>query len=108
MKASIVILTLTAAVISPSAASAQTVGQLMADRALLNAELDRCKQLGMASVDDLRCKTAREAENKRFFGTGSTYTPAPVNIFPNTPTQLVPAEKQKPIQRAPTLGPPNG
>jgi conjugative transfer region protein TrbK len=108
MKTSTIVLTMAAAVFSPCAASAQTVDQLMADHVLLNAELERCKQLGMASVNDARCKTAREAENKRFFGTGSTYTPAPVNIFPNTPTQLVPAEKQKPIQRAPTLGPPNG
>ena len=70
---------------TPVAAFAQTVDQLVADHALLNAELDRCKQLGMASVDDARCKTARAAENKRFFGSGTTYTPHPVDVFPTAP-----------------------
>jgi conjugative transfer region protein TrbK len=73
VKASIIVLTLAAAIIGP-AVSAQTVDQLLVDRALLNAELERCKQLGRASVDDARCRTARQAENKRFFGTGATYT----------------------------------
>jgi hypothetical protein len=39
----------------PTFASAQNVDQLTADRVLLNAELERYKQLGMASVDDARC-----------------------------------------------------
>lgn len=71
---------------SPIVASAQTVDQLVADHALLNTELDRCKQIGMASVDDPRCKTAWTAENKRFFGNGqTTYTPGPVDVFPSAP-----------------------
>jgi conjugative transfer region protein TrbK len=65
-------LSIAAAVPMPTFASAQNVDQLPADRVLLNGELERCKQLGMASVDDARCKTARRAENKRFFGTGTT------------------------------------
>jgi conjugative transfer region protein TrbK len=86
VKASIVILTLAAAIIGP-AASAQTVDQLLGDWALLNTELERCRQLGMASVDDARCKTARQAENKRFFGSGATYTPpGPVEVFPSHPS----------------------
>jgi hypothetical protein len=39
----------------PTFASAQNFDQLTADRVLPNAELERCKQLGMASVDDARC-----------------------------------------------------
>ena len=95
MKASIIVTTLGAAVVGP-AASAQTVDQLMADHALLNAELDRWKQLGMALVDDARCKTARQAENKRFFGTGATYTPSgPVELFPSHPSINPQPMKQK-------------
>ena len=56
MKASVIVLTLDVAVIGP-AALAQTVDRLRADRALLNAALERCKQLGMASVDDARWQT---------------------------------------------------
>lgn len=75
-----------ATVILPVAApSAQTVDQLLADRALLRAELDRCKQLGMASNDDPRCRTARTAEQKRFFGNGVGYTQAPVTVTPGQP-----------------------
>jgi len=71
------------AAIAPITASAQTVDQLVADHALLNRELDRCKQLGIASVDDARCKTARDAENKRFFGKGTTYTPSSPSVYPD-------------------------
>jgi len=70
-------------VAAPVAAFAQTVDQLVADHALLNAELDRCKQLGMASVDDPRCKTARDAENKRFFGKGTSYLPSSPSVYPD-------------------------
>ncbi len=76
-----------ATVLIPSFASAQSVDQLSGDRALLNGELDGCRQLGMASVDDRRCNTARLAENKRFFGNGATYTPSPpMDVFPSHPT----------------------
>lgn len=71
--------------VAPIITFAQTVDQLVADHALLNTELDRCKQLGMASVDDARCKTARDAENKRFFGKGTTYTPPSIDVFPSAP-----------------------
>ena len=77
-------------------ASAQSVDQLLADRALLNAELDRCKQLGMASVDDARCKTARQAENKRFFGDwNDLHAVLPVDVFPSHPTIDPQPAKQK-------------
>jgi len=56
VKAAIIVLTLAVVVIGP-AALAQTVDQLRADRAPLNAALERCKQLGMASVDDARWQT---------------------------------------------------
>lgn len=95
-------------VAAPVAAFAQTVDQLIADHALLNAELDRCKQLGMASVDDARCKMARDAENKRFFGSSTIYAPAPLNIFPSTPDKLVPAQKQPTPTPPSTGGSPNG
>ena len=83
---------------APVAAFAQTVDQLVADHALLNAELDRCKQLGMASVDDARCKTARVAENKRFFGNGTTYTPSAPSVYPDVkiPDLKSPAEQGGP------------
>lgn len=67
-----------------AAASAQTVDQLLADHGLLNAELDRCKGLGMGSLTDARCKTAHAAETKRFFGDYTVhYTPIPVQVYPN-------------------------
>lgn len=88
-------------------AAAPTIDQLVANPTLLNAEMDRCKHLGMAANDDARCQTAWRAENKRFFGNGVTYTPEPVNIFRNTPNKLVPAEKQRPIPPAPA-GAPHG
>jgi hypothetical protein len=61
VKATVIVLTLAVAVIGP-AASAQTVDQPIADRLLLNAELERGKQLGIASVDDARA--ARLDERK--------------------------------------------
>lgn len=74
-----------AATIMPVAASAQTVDQLLADHAQLRSELDRCKQLGMASNDDPRCRTARTAEQRRFFGSAPTYTDRPVRVYPDAP-----------------------
>ena len=66
-------------------ASAQSVDDLLKDHALLRSELDRCKQMGMASNDDARCKTARAAEQKRFFGSGtSSYTQQPIDVFNGT------------------------
>jgi hypothetical protein len=80
-------LAIAAAVVMPTFASAETVDQLMADRVLRNAELEPRKRRGMASVDDPRCRTARQAENKRLFGTGATGTPsAPVEVFPSYPS----------------------
>jgi conjugative transfer region protein TrbK len=65
--------------------SAQSVDDLLRDHALLRSELDRCKQMGLASNDDARCKTARAAEQKRFFGTGTgSYTQQPVDVFNGT------------------------
>ena len=94
-------------VATPAWAAAPTIDQLVANATLLNAEMNRCKHLGMAANDDARCQTAWRAENKRFFGNGVTYTPEPVNIFRNTPNKLVPAEKQRPIPPAPA-GAPHG
>ncbi len=89
----------------PLTVSAQTIDQLVADHALLNAELDRCKQLGMTSVDDARCKTARAAENKRFFGSGTVpYTEGPVQVFQHRPHIDPQPQSQKPNR----AGPPNG
>ena len=69
------------------AAQAQTVDQLLADHVLLGTELDRCKQMGIASTDDPRCKTARAAEQKRFFGNGQDkYTPSTPQVYPNAPS----------------------
>ena len=91
---------------APVAVFAQTVDQLVADHALLNAELDRCKQLGMASVDDARCKTARVAENKRFFRNGTTYTPHSVDVFPTAPgINPQPTQQKEPPKPS---APPNG
>ena len=90
---------------APAWAAAPTIDQLVANPTLLNAEMDRCKHLGMAANADTRCQTAWNAENKRFLGNGVTYTPEPVNIFRNTPDKLVPAEKQRPIPPAPAGGP---
>ena len=92
---------------TPALAAAPTIDQLIANPSLLNAEMDRCKRLGMAATDDARCQAAWQAENKRFFGNGVRYSPEPVNIFRNTPDKLVPAEKQQPIPPAPA-GAPHG
>jgi len=96
MKSRTFALAIAAAAFVPSFGSAQSVDQLLADHALLNSELQRCKGLGLASVDDARCKTARQAENKRFFGSGATYTPpSPVDVFPSHPKIVPQPTKQK-------------
>jgi conjugative transfer region protein TrbK len=67
-------------------APAQSVDDLLKDHALLRSELDRCKQMGMTSNDDARCKTARAAEQKRFFGSGQDkYTPTAPDVYPTAP-----------------------
>lgn len=79
--AAIVILSLASSI----SASTQSVDDLLKDHALLRSELDRCKQMGMASNDDGRCKTAHAAEQKRFFGSGtSSYTQQPIDVFNGT------------------------
>ncbi|MBB6255227.1 putative entry exclusion protein TrbK-alt [Nitrospirillum iridis] len=84
-----------------------TVEQLLADHALLHQELDRCRDLGMKAVDDPRCKVADEAERRRFMGKGAgQYNPPPVNLFPNTPDKLIPA--QPPQTAPPKTEPPHG
>jgi conjugative transfer region protein TrbK len=92
----------------PAWAGTPTVDQLVANPTMLNAEMDRCKHLGMAANDDARCQAAWQAENKRFFGNGAgTYSQAPVNVFNNTPKFDPQPNSQKP--HPPTSsGPPNG
>lgn len=69
-----------------AAAAQTTVDQLLTDHGRLDAELGRCKRLGMAEINDARCKVAHEAEHKRFFGGGTHYTPSEApNIFPSNP-----------------------
>ena len=86
---------------TPALAAAPTIDQLIANPSLLNAEMDRCKHLGMAANDDARCQAAWQAENKRFFGNGVTYTKRPVNIFPNTPAYVSPGQA-KPVSPNPS------
>ena len=62
MKSQTLGMAIAAAVLMPTFASAQAVDQLMADRVLLNAELERRKQLGIACVDDARRRTERQAK----------------------------------------------
>ena len=92
----------------PALAAVPTIDQLIANPSLLNAEMDRCKHLGMAANDDARCQAAWQAENKRFFGNGpGTYTPAPVTVFNNTPKFDPQPKSQKPHPST-SSGPPNG
>lgn len=90
-----------------AAATAQTVNDLLKDHAVLNSELDRCNQLGMASSSDARCQTARAAEQQRFFGGGVGYTTKPINIFPDHQDIDPQPNSQKP-GRSSTSGPPHG
>ncbi|HVC58917.1 MAG TPA: putative entry exclusion protein TrbK-alt [Acetobacteraceae bacterium] len=92
---------------TPALAAAPTIYQLVANPTLLNAEMDRCKHLGMAANTDARCRTAWQAENKRFFGNGVTYTPAPVTVFNNPPKFDPQPNSQKPHPSTPS-GRPNG
>ena len=93
---------------TPALAAVPTIDQLVANPTMLNAEMDRCKHLGMAAHDDARCQTAWKAENKRFFGNGpGTYTPAPVTVFNNPPKFDPQPNSQKPYLSI-SSGPPNG
>jgi conjugative transfer region protein TrbK len=104
MKARIMLaVTVLLAIAGPVAASAQSVDDLLKDHALLHSELDRCKQMGMASNDDARCKNARAAEQNRFFGSGQDkYTPTGPQVYPSAP---VPDPKMSPQLSG---SPPNG
>ena len=106
MKPQIIIATVVVLAVAP-AVKAQTIDDLLANHTLLGTELDRCKQMGMASTDDARCKTARAAEQKRFFGNGVGYTDKPVNVFPNHQDIVPQPESQKP-QQPPSSGEPHG
>jgi len=107
MKPQIIAATFVVFIAAP-AVRAQTIEDLLADHALLGTELARCKQMGMASTDDARCKTARAAEQKRFFGNGVGYTHS-------TPNEVLPGKEQfdpqpnsqKPAQ-PPNSGEPHG
>jgi conjugative transfer region protein TrbK len=79
----------------PAWAAAPTIDQLVANPTLLNAEMDRCKDLCMAANDDARCQTAWQA------GNGVTYTPKPVDLFRNTPAYVSPGKNE------PTSGQPS-
>ena len=92
----------------PAWAGTPTIDQLVANPTTLNAEMDRCKHLGMAANDDARCQTAWKAENKRFFGNGpGTYTPAPVTVF-NNPPKFDPQPNSQKRHPSISSGPPNG
>jgi conjugative transfer region protein TrbK len=51
----------------------------------LNAELARCKAIGPAAAEDAGCKTAWEANRKRFFHPGKLYQDRLTDAFPDTP-----------------------
>ena len=107
MKPQIIIATVVVLAVAP-AVKAQTTDDLLADHTLLGTELDRCKQMGMASTDDPRCKTARAAEQKRFFGNGVGYTHSTPNEVPPGKEQFDPQpNSQKPAQQ-PASGEPHG
>lgn len=96
---------------APGRASAPTIDQLVANPKMLTAELDRCKQLGMAANDDARCHAAWQAQNKQFFGRAPTYTKKPVNIFPDTPayvSPVTPGQKKSTSGKSSPGAPPNG
>lgn len=89
MKAKVIVAAILVLSFAGSVASAQSVDGLLKDRALLRSELDRCKQMGLASNDDARCKTARAAEQKRFFGSGVGYTEQPTQVTPGEPVPSI-------------------
>lgn len=51
----------------------------------LDAELARCKAIGGAAAEDAGCKTAWEANRKRFFQPGKLYQDRLTDAFPVTP-----------------------
>jgi len=95
MKPKIIIATVVVFAVTP-AVKAQTIDDLLANHALLGTELDRCKQMGIASTDDARCKTARAAEQKRFFGNGVGYTKRPVDVTPGEPVPPITNDPPQP------------
>ena len=93
---------------TPAWAAEPTIDQLVANPTLLNTEMDRCKHLGMAANDDARCRTAWQAENKRFFGNGAgTYKSTPVDVFPSHPT-INPQPDSQRASSSKSPDPPNG
>jgi conjugative transfer region protein TrbK len=86
-------------------AAAPTVEQLLADRALLRAELERCKTLDKASADS-RCKVADEAERKRFMGSRPTYTDRPVEAFHGNP-KIEPQPRKQAVKPNASGSPPD-
>ncbi len=87
---------------TPAWAAAPSIDQLAANPTLLNAEMARCRHLGMAANEDARCQTAWRAENKRFSGNGVTYTPNTPQVYPDAPfPDLHPAQPS-------SVKPPNG
>ena len=89
-------------------AQAQSVDDLLADHTLLRAELERCKQMGMPSTDDARCKTARAAEQKRFFGNGVGYTHSTPTEVPPGKEQFDPQPNSQKSVQPPNMGEPHG
>jgi conjugative transfer region protein TrbK len=51
----------------------------------LDAELARCKAIGQEAAEDTVCKTAWEANRKRFFQPGKLYQDRLTDAFPDTP-----------------------
>lgn len=50
----------------------------------LDAELARCKAIGAVAAEDAGCKTAWEANRKRFFQPGKLYQDRLTDAFPDT------------------------
>jgi conjugative transfer region protein TrbK len=58
---------------------------LSAATSALDAELARCKAIGVAAAEDAGCKAAWEANRKRFFQGGKLYQDRLTDAFPDTP-----------------------
>ncbi len=56
MNAKALLIVIIFGIATPAWAEAPTIDQLVANPTLLNAEMDRCKHLGMAANDDTRCQ----------------------------------------------------
>jgi conjugative transfer region protein TrbK len=64
--------------------AAKAPGRLAAPSAL-DAELARCKAIGAAAAEDAGCKTAWEANRKRFLQPRKLYQDSLTDAFPDTP-----------------------